>query len=256
MKGANRRSGFTIIEMTLATTFVSMLLISIVILTMRMTDIYTKGRTIRDVTTVGRALINDFQNTVGSSPSPAGSRIDYLVRDNVEGLDGSGRFCTGTFSYLWNTGAKLQEKARNDLANTATSNLITYDGAPVRLLKIPDASKSYCNPPAVTDGERVNALQQATDADGVELINASEVNLAIYQLVANSVTDTYSTSQGLYNISFILGTMSNVVTAGSDGSIDIANKRCTAPADAPRDFNYCAINKFDLTIRASGNVTN
>jgi type II secretory pathway pseudopilin PulG len=249
------KTGFTIIEVSLAMIFVSFLLIAVVVLTIRMSNIYAKGNTIKSVTAVGRSIISDFKKVVSSSPAPADldqskdPHITFLIQEKkeVSGVNRelSGRFCTGTYSYLWNTGYQIK---RHEKDPATAGNVITYDSKPVRLLKISDSGRRYCD----SDKGRF-ALKPADDPGGAELISSSESNLALYQFGAGVTVDDSAGGQALYAISFVLGTMSNTATGDDDGSI-AGNMTCTPPGDgAKSEFNYCAINKFDILVKATGN---
>jgi hypothetical protein len=242
------KTGFTIIELSLSMVFIAFLLIAVVVLTIRMTDIYSKGNTIKNVTSVGRSVISDFKKVVGASPAPAkyGASTAFFVQTqelfNGTTQQATGRFCTGTHSYLWNTGRKL--KAHEKTSSTST---ITYNGKPIRLLKMVDSGRKYCD----SDKSRT-VLTTAEDPNGVDLISSAETNLALYQFFTSLVVDDSAGGQALYPISFVLGTMSNTAKGADDGSIDSA-MTCTPPGGSKSEFNYCAINKFDIVVRATGN---
>ncbi|MDR0397719.1 MAG: hypothetical protein LBH36_00865 [Candidatus Nomurabacteria bacterium] len=266
------KSGFTIIELSLSMIFISFLLISVVVLTIRMTDIYSKGNTIKSVTSVGRSLISDFKRVIGASSVPAElrqyynpgepgynpsnpnalrpNRVVFFVQESKE-VGGvkryqTGRFCTGSYSYLWNTGYQIKQYEKTPIT---AGNVIKYDGKVVRLLKIADSGRGYCN-----DYKAKFNLTASTDPGGVDLIGSTESNLAIYQFVADAVVDDNAGGQALYSISFVLGTMSNIAKGNEDGSIQ-SNMSCTPPGSgsAQAEFNYCAINKFDIVVKATGN---
>jgi type II secretory pathway pseudopilin PulG len=236
MSGAKTHKGFTIIELTLAMTFISVLLITIVILVMQITRIYAKGTTIKNVNSVGRSLISDFQQTVGASPvTPdlgAASGPKYMLTDAA-----GGRFCTGAYSYIWNTGRRIVEWRKD-----GSTSLHKFNSVPVRLLKVRDQGRIYCN----------SGTDIKTFADGIELISSNESEIAVYDFhVYPPIIDDNANANGqaLYTISFVLGTMGN--NTDDDGVVD-TNNQCKPPAAEKSDFNYCAINKFDLTVRAMG----
>ncbi|MDR0591320.1 MAG: type II secretion system GspH family protein [Candidatus Nomurabacteria bacterium] len=240
------KKGFTIIELTLAMTFVSILLITVFILVMQITKIYTKGTSIKEVNSVGRSLLSDFNQTIGASPVKPGLGTDGNKYFMIDAAKAGGRFCTGSYSYIWNNGKTLTD-IRDGVANVKANMFKTSSSnVPVRLLKVSDSSRTYCNSgdDVVTiDGSKINAT---------ELISSNESEVAIYDLfVYKPIIDDSANASGqaLYTLSFVLGTLGNNV--GEGGLID-GNNQCKAPSDAGSDFNYCAINKFDLSTRAMG----
>ncbi|MDR1032728.1 MAG: hypothetical protein LBL84_01805 [Candidatus Nomurabacteria bacterium] len=269
------KTGFTVIELSLSMVFISFLLIAVVVLTILMTDIYTKGNTIKNVTSVGRSLTSDFKKVIGASPAPAGlrqyyrpgesgysasnpmalrsDRIVFLVQESktVSGVKKyqSGRFCTGSYSYLWNTGYQIKQYEES---SATAGNVIKYDGKAVRLLKISDSGREYCSDAKKSKFDLRSSAGADPDPGGIDLIGSTEANLAIYQFSANVTADDSAGGQALYAISFVLGTMSNTAKGSGDGSIDSA-MTCTPPGGDKSEFNYCAINKFDIVVRATGN---
>ena len=55
------------------------------------------------------------------------------------------------------------------------------------------------------------------------------------------------TNQRMVNISYVLGTGD-----ANRGLIDMSNMNCRPPSNAQGMEDYCAINKFDLTVRTLG----
>src|SRR5687768_8731757 len=105
--------GFTLIELMLAMTFISVLLVAIAMTTIQISNIYTKGITLREVDQAGRTLSNELQRNISASvpfdvtpkkdDSPATEDSKYVVRNE----DG-GRLCLGKYSYLWNFGKAIE----------------------------------------------------------------------------------------------------------------------------------------------------
>ena len=58
------KKAFTIIEFTLATTFLSVLLMGITTITMRILEIYQKGLALRDISSTGRDILHDVSNVL------------------------------------------------------------------------------------------------------------------------------------------------------------------------------------------------
>lgn len=154
------RRGFTVTEITIAIAFIGMLLIAIAVITTNVLSIYRKGSTIKAVNNVGRSLVDNFTSAINSAPSIDTTSLcsslvsndtaaelcrqdeayGYIFHANYGGGPGdlenagkqyNGIFCTGNYSYLWNTyygqeaGARLQLTYRDRWNNIQT--LPTYD---------------------------------------------------------------------------------------------------------------------------------
>ncbi|MEO7904731.1 MAG: hypothetical protein ABIR91_02990, partial [Candidatus Saccharimonadales bacterium] len=92
--------GFTIIELMLAMSFVAFLMLAIAMTTIQISNIYTRGITLREVNQAGRVVIDDLQRTVGSS-----ARFDVATKYNTQA--NGGRLCLGSFTYVWNNGSAI-----------------------------------------------------------------------------------------------------------------------------------------------------
>jgi type II secretory pathway pseudopilin PulG len=292
------KSGFTIIELMLAMTFLATLLVVIAVLVIRIVSIYQKGLAIRAINSTGRALIDDFTRTVGGSPIVNVSFAtgetgltkvkDYFFENTApatpdpdnptltrSGAQMSGGFCTGSFSYLWNT------------AYASGTDRISYnDDSNFRLLKIPDPERQICaqhltpknsskvDPISYTCGSHnFNFILPIQTDDGrytgtpntnktfypprdqcdppIELLANSGDKLILYDFRVFPAAANQITGHIFYNATFILATQ--------QGGVDIfaTGDYCSAvPDNLNTDFNYCAINKFNFAMRATGETTN
>ena len=80
-----------------------------------------------------------------------------------------------------------------------------------------------------------------------EMLKDTDAALALYDFVLFEPARVTTTGRLLFSGSFILGT----VTGGVD--IMTSSNFCKAPSNFSADFSYCAINKFNFSIQASGN---
>lgn len=236
----NRR-GFTLIELMLAMSFISVLLIAIAMTVIQISNIYNRGITLKDVNQAGRSISAEIQRSVSESPAfsiEPGPGSHYIQQD------WGGRLCVGQYSYIWNYG-KAIEDAKGD-----TSKLNTYDAKinftkskeVLRFIKVLDPSSAYC-------------LDTSKDIDptgAVELLNVGEHNLAIHKFTIQSGLTAVDakTKQQLYAISFTLGTNDQAALMYDSG----LNASCKPPGDAGSDIDYCSVNQFDMTIRAGNSV--
>lgn len=307
------KSGFTLIELSISTVFVSMLLITIAFLTLHIMSVYQKGLAVKSINSTGRELIDDFSRTLAGSntvdvaiicgranlSATAKDRCiadgaqkflyqqNYMpannlqVRSTSQRLSGteenniatSGVFCTGYYSYVWNTGYILGAYNWNNdgsavsntngayyqILNNQTSyaaklkynlaggNVITKSN--FRLMRVQDPERNICASNINTSYDLIGntyTVTNITDAP-VDLIANSEDNLAIYDLkLAKPIIDTDS-MKAFYAGSFKLATVRGGVDVTASGDY------CTEKSsNLATDFAYCAINEFNFAIRATG----
>ena len=319
------KKGFTLIELSFAIAFISILLITITLITNEIVSIYRKGYAIKSINQVGRDLIDDFQNSITQSPPTSTAAfceanykddstsmehcesnhgfysVYHQYYSSVKVVSGSagasatekqvptgGIFCSGKYTYIWNTGYLFntdgsyvfgdgtgnQTEIQNNLKLTVNYTTTSGTGSTnnFRLLKVEDASRSICAStiPAKTSSSSFNNGYPATNVALIapgsttqgsnrtitipgtlanapeELINESDSSLALFDLVVFQPARVTATNRLLFSGSFILAT----VTGGVD--IMATGDYCQAPSYFSADYSYCAINKFNFTIQASG----
>lgn len=320
---SSTKKGFTLIELSFAIAFISILLITVTLITNEIVSIYRKGYAIKSINQVGRDLIDDFQNSINQSPPTSASAFceanyknDSTSLQNCQNNNGfysiyqqyysevkvasggdaapaktvptGGIFCSGKYTYIWNTGylfntdgayvfSSNSENPQDDLklevryrlagasTDTTTKNF--------RLLKVEDASRAICAStipakesgasgiggypstnralvrPGATEGSPYNktiTISGTLATPPEELVNESDSSLALFDLVVFQPARVVSTNRLLFSGSFILATVSGGVDIMASGDY------CQAPSYFSADFSYCAINKFNFTIQASG----
>ena len=244
----NYKQGFTIVELALSMSIVSVLLIAIVTMSIQMGRIYTKGATMLDLNAASRTINADFTRSFNSIPSIEWSNPqttfeasqNYVVRPNTSESQ-AGAYCTGSFSYLWNTARIL------NAPESGRTVSVRYDGATtssteIKLIKILDSSRQYC-----ADSTLWTRIPRGGQV--IDLLPQTESGLMIYDIRFHSKEALYdqSTNQRIINISYVLGT-----SDANLGLIDMSNMNCRPPSDIQGAESYCAINKFDLTVRTLG----
>ena len=75
-KKANQTNGFTIIELMIALTFIAFLLIFIVIMTMRITQMYSKGMTLKSINQSSRTIVEQMARDISASTQPETKNVD------------------------------------------------------------------------------------------------------------------------------------------------------------------------------------
>lgn len=225
-------SGFTLIELMLAMTFIAMLLVAIALTTIQISNIYTKGITLREVNQAGRSLSDELQRSIASSSpfdvtpkagnDPVSSK--YVVHT------GGGRLCLGSYTYVWNFGSAIT-------TGVDVYNRYTDTNTPVRFAKVRDPSGGLCS----------ETTTQINRDDASELLSSGDRDLVVHKFTIQKTQDDPTIGQSLYAISFTLG------TNNQDQLISANDASCRPPSEGVGDEDYCAVNQFDIIARA-GNV--
>lgn len=221
-----RKNGFTLIELMLAMTFVSFLLVGIALLTIQMSTIYTRGLTMKEINQAGTEVADDIRRTISESP----------LRD-VQAVKKGDNFvlCTGSYSYITN-GPKQLEPGRSPNVKFFDSN------TPVRLAKVRDTSARYCTSNAL------NLAAVNLESGAVELLGGGDRSLVVRNLTldrASGLSQDESAGRMLFTVRLTLST-------GVDDEIE-NNSTCRAPDDERAGGEYCAINTFVIVARV-GNI--
>lgn len=242
--------GFTIIEMMLAMIFVATLMVAIAVLVIQISNIYTRGITVKEVNQSGRSIASELQATLSQSSllyidPGAGDQYDKLKQNRASSYienDWGGRLCLGSYTYIWNYGKAIKENdpARLNVYDNANNNEF------IRFVKIYDPAYNYCTNPS----------SKIIKVAAVELLSSGENDLVmhyfhLYQPL-NPVNDTASdarTGERLYSIEFVLGTnRTDTVSYNSDQTT------CKPPNSKEADPSYCSINKFQVVARSGSRI--
>lgn len=227
--------GFTLIELMLAMTFISVLLIAIAMTTIQISNIYTKGITLREVNQAGRTISDDLQRSIGASApfdlAPTATPASYVAQQT------GGRLCVGKYSYLWNYGENIAQTGdATNLDNHFNDNTV------IRFVRVLDPDKSLCQ--RETEGNGVPSEYPAPDKEkSVELLASGDRDLAIHAFTIAKTAEEAATSQAMYAISFVIGTNDQAQLTTNDAS-------CRPPSDSVGAEDYCSVNQFDIVARA------
>lgn len=277
------KKGFTIIEITLAMTFLAILMVSIATLIMRITNIYQKGLAMRAINATGAEIIEDITRTVGaasylvdihSQDAELGGNgvmeydnnyklvekyyYDYTVYNESHNgknfnVQYFGVLCTGDYSYIWNTARALDP-------DFTAKNFITVNGEKVKMVRVYDREQAQCNKDkngSVANLAKRNRLPVAINVpedNVVELINNDEMDLALYEFNITPATQSAITRQSFISANFILATRQGGININANGDF------CRGEDNEFKDeyegtmFNYCAVNKFSFSARTGGNA--
>ena len=287
------RNGFTIAELSLSLAFISILSITVVLVITGAISSYRRGITLNQVNTVGMELVDDIRGAIQNSPAhslveectrvytssdliskcedkKARSFVTVTTRGNVRVGNKSnltvpliGAFCTGKYSYIWNSGylfngASTQNPAFLQYKISGNSSPQKVEG--FRLIKLEDRERNVCV--SATAGKLKNKYDGsgaynfdiseygALEKEPIELLNKSN-NLMVYSLEPVAIAEGENQNSIFYSMSFILGT--------KDGGIDISafGNYCSTSEGtntAVENFNNCAINKFNFAAQATGGL--
>lgn len=296
MRRRDLRAGFTLVELSLSIAFISVLSITVVLLINQTVAAYNRGILLDQVDTTGADLVDELRYAVQNSSSRpvtdecavyynvtsaaytdcmnsgALNFVSILVNGNnvmsggknIGSVPISGAFCTGTYSYVWNSGYLYN--GENSGANKATvkykySNEVTPRTArDFKVLKIRDDSRAVCISAVRARGGdstyNVSGISNQFDITGYEVVDeepvdllpgADQNNLVLYDLSAAAPMSSNASNSIFYAVSFILGTIRGGININTSGNY------CIPPGDsANEDFDYCAINKFNFAVQATG----
>lgn len=203
------KSGFTMVEFSLATAFIALLLIGISIITSNIITIYQKGLALKAVGSVGRGLVEEFTTAINAAPSVDtaslcsshvnGVNYDTCKKDNANNfifqhklgrrvapgnetdteVQFGGVFCTGNYSYIWNTyygtekGGKPLSLVYYDVANNSSSGLRNSTKLDdFRMIRLKDPSYRVCS--AVTSADYKSMINSTSEIDITHLANGRE----------------------------------------------------------------------------------
>ena len=288
------KKGFTLIELSIAITFIAMLLLTISWLTMHITTTYQKGMTMKSVSSTAKAMIDDFSRTIATSPARSvesicsskysGEALNACLADNarkfiyqqrygsviingeIEQVPVHGAFCTGQYSYIWNTAYALNTDdykpadGHSDYHATFYYNDTSTDD--FRLLKVSDYTREVCaskldDKKYLYDGTSdyhitTGLSDQQTLKEMLDRsTDGTNTHLALYDLVVFPPATHKVTGASFYSGTFILATLRGGI------NINAAGNFCSNPSEnLSTDFAYCSINKYNFSMRTSGETVN
>ncbi len=229
----DKKQGFTLIELMLAMTFIAVLLIAIAATTIQISNIYTKGITLREVNQAGRAVSDELQRNIASSTpfdvTPKSDDSAATATSKYVRMDGGGRLCLGNYTYAWNFGNAINGGA----GAPAIYNQYTTGGDPVRFAKVSDSNGALC---ATLD-------MKIDKTKAVEMLSSGDRDLVMHAFTIAKTSDDPNTGQAIYAISMLIGT-------NDKSQLLTNNTSCKPPADGAGNEAYCSVNQFDIIARA------
>lgn len=262
------RHGFTILELALAMAFISFLVLLVGVATAQIASLYQRGVVLSQVNDNGRELVDELTRGIEASiyANDEISGLEDFYFEYSENLSEQigiekevplyGAFCTGLYSYIWNTGYALglEENVlleNSTLATTWQSDDETETIEKFRMLRVGDSGRKVCKnyKEATKDGLKTSQLHGGGAA--VELLPASTNELVLYDLKTFTPAYDKYTRTALYSVTFILGTVgggTDITASGDFCKVGYGGGFIT-------DFTYCAVNKFNFAARAIGGIS-
>ena len=228
MTNRKSRDGFTLIELTLVMAFLATLLLAILLTTLQMGKLYTKGVTNRTINQIGR----DLSDTMRRDFLVASTDRIVITAPTGAGAATSGRLCLGSVSYVWNTAG---------LINQPSQPKITKSGKAVVFERVVDASNQLC---AIQGGGGYLTVVPPV-MESTNLLAGDGRSLAVYNFTTTKLAS--DGKNGLYELKITVGT-NDPGTTQADGQ----SAQCKPPSDNSSDFNYCSVADFDIIVRTGG----
>lgn len=184
-----------------------------------------------------------------------------------------GAVCTGSYSYIWNSGylfgdATISAGSKATLAYYPTKEssvfkykrnfriLKAYDPSRlvcIKSVKGPDMKKAYDNLDPISNQFILNDKGADLVEEPIDLISSivSNNNLALYNFFIGAPALDAFFKNAFFSGSLILATVQGGVNIRGRGKS--GGDYCATPTDYKiENFDYCAINKFNFAIKASG----
>jgi prepilin-type N-terminal cleavage/methylation domain-containing protein len=230
----SKQRGFTLIEMMLSMTFISILLLMIAMTTIQISNIYNKGITLREVNQAGRAISDELQRSIAATTpfdvTPKTSAAPATANSHYVKFTDGGRLCLGQYSYVWNYGESI--------AKSTTYNKYT-DNTDVRFAKVKDQGGALCS--------NVNLGARIVRGNATEMLVSGDRDLAIHKFDVIPGDSDLATGQKMYAIQMIIGTNDQAQLTSNDTS-------CQPPSAMVGQETYCSVNQFDIIAHAGNAI--
>ena len=278
------KNGYTMIEVTLAMSFVATLVIGIAVTFMQLSQLYNKGLTIKSVNSAIRTVSTDIKSSIAASQDNLslisdGKKAKSLEQAaNVSGTNErstdyynneyGGRLCTGSNTYLWNY-RKSIEDINNGIDHTNHHDNLgqfyiqknaggTEKKVPIRFSKVEDPNKSLCR---LEIANELKGLDKKLYEEGVyipdefasrmtSVFGDGERGLAVYNFdISEPEALKYEDSRDDENRTRIYSTFYNIeITVGSslffDEYFGSSEDICGPGKDRDVYSEYCSINQI------------
>ena len=315
------REGFTLIELSISLVFISILSIAVVLVIMGAISSYHRGITLNKVDSVGTSLVEDIGHSIRVSAAGSltkkckRSYSDASVVDECEADGGKnfasvvwyatvevgdneldspvpvfGAFCTGSYSYIWNSGYffdtneyTVKGEGGTEIASASLKYRVN-DGEEAekknfKLLKIEDGTRAVCESAIKDVGSNIGGEKEEkykiddddlgsvfdmsaianTSEEPTEFLSGSAAGSTDDKnnetnLAVYDLTTTVTEQADVYkNIYYYNSLILGTVRGGID--ISVSGNNCATPEGVNQgleNLDYCAINRFNFAALAKG----
>jgi prepilin-type N-terminal cleavage/methylation domain-containing protein len=226
---AKKQQGFTLIELVLAMTFISVLLLAIALTIIQIGTIYNKGMVLKEINQSSRDIADDVQRTAADAQT-------FNLSTDLKTNSAGGRLCFGNYTYIWNTAYSLEAAHRDPNVTKAGSK-------DIRLVKVPDSAKIYCS--LDSGGKLAYGQVRSEDVDKAQdLLVSGDHTLGInkFTISTNSFVTDPTTGESLYSLDYTIG-------SGVTSAMNSDQSACLGPTDIKSDLTYCSVQPFTLVLR-------
>ena len=209
--------GFTLLELSLAMTFLAFIMLFVITMIMQMINIYNKSVSLSQMNQAGRQIMSDLTGSARFTADPKS-----VSQTNA------GRLCVGGASYIWNN-AVVPSSGGNRSAVATTNSYSDSAGTALSLIRVNDPSGSYCVTPT---------QMPALNSNTTSVIVGSNV------LVQYMGVDT-TTVPKMIKVTVILSTAGSNAPSGDASGGDVSKLKCD-------NNNFCAFATYNFVIYQRG----
>ncbi len=308
MKKRAYKNGFTLIELSLSLVFIAILSLSVVLMINNTVAAYRRGLLLDRLNTTGPDLVDEFRDSfraassgsivndcaryfsgpeLGKCTDDGGYKLMSVTKEaevtmedetNLGKVPVSGVFCTGYYSYIWNSGYYFDGSSEVTNVSDPLSFKYKFAGeseaktlSGFRLLRVRDFGKSVClstlrsydttkngfvthyDGPSFLDKGNSYVIDISTGysalTEAPEDIMSAERgnNLALYNLEVSKPAESETKKSIFVTGGFVIGTIDGGVNVRARG------QACQTPPEYGQGrYDYCAINKFNFAVQANG----
>lgn len=226
-----KQAGFTLIELMLALAFIGILLIATIVTIVYVTNQYAKGVTLKSINQAGR----DLGAAIKRDATNVASVANPLVPADTPYSGGLGRLCLGGYSYVWSTPSALADDTAPTYTGTTT---------PIVLARVADSGGTLCH----TDAAGKYSVDVPKNDTTVEMLPNDKGDYALRSLTLTKINNP-SGDEVLYDITYVIGTNQEAAISTVGGQ-----EQCKLANQTNNNYNFCAINRFELMIRAESTI--
>lgn len=214
--------GYTIIELTLAMTFIAFIMIFVITVLLQFMSIYNKGVAMSQINRTGSQVSDDLN-----------SKARFASVDSVQYVQDNRRLCVGGISYLWNTDQDRSNDGgiKNYFETDATAE--AKKNTNLGIVRVVDDKAVYCS-----DKDK---MPKPSD-DSVTSLVGKNVSILVFDVQVDSTMSMLKT---------------NIVlsTGGVDKPVSVDGQwKCLQGGASGQPNAYCAFAEFNNLVYMRGGM--